>query len=100
MSAASPPAWLRTRIAHAQTPTGWLVICPGTQTALFALLAALTTAGDIVLTETLTYPGMKAAASPIPGHPARRGRDRCKDGMVPQALAERLPGAIAPRRSI
>src|SRR6185312_3862783 len=40
-----------------------VVICPGTQNALFNLLIALTSPGDIVLTEALTYPGIKAAAA-------------------------------------
>ena len=53
--------WLRSRIADARGDR--LVICPGTQNALFNLLIALTSPGDIVLTETLTYPGIKAAAA-------------------------------------
>ncbi len=54
-------AWLRARIPDADADR--LLICPGTQTAIFALLMMLTTPGDVVLTETLTYPGLKAAAS-------------------------------------
>jgi DNA-binding transcriptional MocR family regulator len=53
--------WLRKRIADARGDR--LVICPGTQNALFNFLAALTSPGDVVLTESLTYPGMKAAAA-------------------------------------
>ena len=54
-------AWLRSRIAAASGDR--VVICPGTQNALFNLLIALTAPGDVVLTEALTYPGMKAAAA-------------------------------------
>ena len=54
-------AWLRSRIAEASGDR--VVICPGTQNALFDLLIALTAPGDVVLTEALTYPGMKAAAA-------------------------------------
>ena len=54
-------AWLRSRIAEAGGDR--VVICPGTQNALFNLLIALTAPGDVVLTEALTYPGMKAAAA-------------------------------------
>lgn len=54
-------AWLRTRIPGADADR--LLICPGTQTAILALLMALTAPGDVVLTEALTYPGLKAAAS-------------------------------------
>jgi DNA-binding transcriptional MocR family regulator len=53
--------WLRSRIADAHGDR--VVICPGTQNALFNLLMALTSPGDVVLTETLTYPGLKAAAA-------------------------------------
>src|SRR5882762_11200817 len=50
--------WLRSRIADAHGDR--LVICPGTQNALFNLLIALTSRGDVVLTEALTYPGIRA----------------------------------------
>jgi DNA-binding transcriptional MocR family regulator len=53
--------WLRSRIPDAHGDR--LVICPGTQNALFNMLIALTSPGDVVLTETLTYPGIKAAAA-------------------------------------
>jgi DNA-binding transcriptional MocR family regulator len=53
--------WLRSRIAEARGDR--VVICPGTQNALFDLLIALTSPGDVVLTEALTYPGIKAAAA-------------------------------------
>ena len=55
-------AWLRSRIARRRSGDR-VVICPGTQNALFNLLIALTAPGDVVLTEALTYPGMKAAAA-------------------------------------
>ena len=54
-------AWLRARIPDADADR--LLICPGTQTAILALLMTLTEPGDVVLTETLTYPGLKAAAA-------------------------------------
>jgi DNA-binding transcriptional MocR family regulator len=40
-----------------------MVICPGSQNALFNFLAAFTSPGNVVLTESLTYPGIKAAAA-------------------------------------
>lgn len=52
--------WLRPRIAHADASR--LLIFPGTQCILSVLLAAMTAPGDAILTEPLTYPGMKAAA--------------------------------------
>jgi len=74
--------WLRTRIADARGDR--LVICPGTQNALFNLLVALTSPGDVVLTEALTYPGIKAAAA----HTGSRlvGVAMDKDGILPDAL--------------
>jgi DNA-binding transcriptional MocR family regulator len=47
--------WLRSRIADGRGDR--LVICPGTQNAIFNLLETLTSPGDVVLTEALTYPG-------------------------------------------
>jgi DNA-binding transcriptional MocR family regulator len=74
--------WLRTRIADARGDR--LVICPGTQNALFDLLVALTSPGGVVLTEALTYPGIKAAAA----HTGVRlvGVAMDKDGILPDAL--------------
>jgi DNA-binding transcriptional MocR family regulator len=75
--------WLRSRIAEAHGDR--IVICPGTQNALFNLLVALTSPGDVVLTEALTYPGIKAAAA----HTGVRlvGVAIDQDGIVPDALA-------------
>jgi len=52
--------WLAARIPHADATR--LLICPGTQCALSILLSTMTSPGDTILTEVLTYPGMKAAA--------------------------------------
>jgi DNA-binding transcriptional MocR family regulator len=75
-------AWLRTRVPDAHGDR--LVICPGTQTALFSLLVALTSPGDIVLTEPLTYPGMKAAAAATGVRLVGVAAD--EHGIMPQAL--------------
>jgi DNA-binding transcriptional MocR family regulator len=74
--------WLQSRIADAHGDR--IVICPGTQNALFNLLIALTSPGDIVLTEALTYPGIKAAAA----HTGVRlvGVPIDEQGIVPDAL--------------
>lgn len=55
--------WMRTRVSHAHADK--LVIFPGTQTILFNLLAHLARPGDVVLTEALTFPGIKAAAAQL-----------------------------------
>ena len=76
--------WLRSRIADARGDR--LVICPGTQNAIFNLLETLTSPGDVVLTEALTYPGIRAAA----GYAGVRlvGVSMDEDGVVPAALEE------------
>jgi len=53
--------WLRSRIHDAHGDR--LVICPGTQNAILSFLMAQTSPGDVVLTEALTFPGVKAAAA-------------------------------------
>src|SRR3954467_3555100 len=53
--------WLRSRIPDSHGDR--LVICPGTQNAMLSFLMAQTSPGDVVLTEALTFPGMKAAAA-------------------------------------
>ena len=74
--------WLASRIPDARGDR--LVICPGTQNALFNLLVARTSPGDVVLTETLTYPGIRAAAA----HTGVRliGVPIDKEGILPDAL--------------
>ena len=73
-----------------------LLICPGAQTALAAILATVARAGAAVIVEPLTYPGLRAAATrlglrlvacPVDG-----------EGMLPDALdrlcAEEGPAAV------
>ena len=53
--------WLRARVPHAAAER--IVVYPGTQTIIFNLLMRLAGCDDVVLTEALTFPGMKAAAA-------------------------------------
>ncbi len=53
--------WLRHRVSDANAER--LVIFPGSQAIVFNALLALTSPGDVVLTEALTYPGLKTAAA-------------------------------------
>lgn len=75
--------WLRPRIPHADGDR--LVICPGTQNALFDLLLAVARPGDVVLTEDLTFPGMKAAAAYAGVRLEGVAMDQA--GILPDALA-------------
>lgn len=74
--------WLRPRIP--ETEASRLLLFPGTQSILSVLLAAMTAPGDVVLTEMLTYPGLKAAAR----HAGVRlaGVPTDEAGILPDAL--------------
>ncbi|MDP1837863.1 MAG: PLP-dependent aminotransferase family protein [Reyranella sp.] len=76
--------WLRRRVRTAEASR--LVVFPGTQTALTALLLALTKPGDVVLTDRLTYPGFKAAAAALGVR--LEGVPSDGEGMIPEALDE------------
>jgi DNA-binding transcriptional MocR family regulator len=73
-----------------------LVVCPGAQAAIAALILALTQPGDVILAEPIGYPGLRAAATQF----GRRivAVDADKQGMVPaaleQACREHKPGLI------
>ncbi|HLH94402.1 MAG TPA: PLP-dependent aminotransferase family protein [Xanthobacteraceae bacterium] len=75
--------WMRTRLPGISTER--LMISGGTQAALAALLGTLAKPGDIVLTEALTYPGMRSAASLF--GVALVGVAMDKEGVMPDALA-------------
>jgi DNA-binding transcriptional MocR family regulator len=77
-------SWLASRIASASADR--LAIFPGTQTALFAMLTTLLSPGATILTEALTYPGLKAAAAATGVRLIGVPMDRF--GIVPDALAE------------
>lgn len=76
--------WLRRRVRNAEASR--LVVFPGTQTALTALLLALTKPGDVVLTDRLTYPGFKAAAAALGVRLVGVPSDG--EGMIPEAFDE------------
>lgn len=63
-----------------------LMVCPGAQAALAALILSLTQPGDAIVTEPLAYPGIRLAAEQL----GRRviAVDVDADGMRPDALAE------------
>lgn len=61
-----------------------LLVCPGAQGALLALVASLAAAGDTILTEELTYPGMRALAGQLGMRLAGVAMDR--DGLLPDSF--------------
>ncbi|WFU74543.1 PLP-dependent aminotransferase family protein [Bradyrhizobium sp. CB2312] len=76
--------WMRARVSH--THADRLVIFPGAQTILFNLLAHLARRGDVVLTEALTFPGIKAAAARLGVKLVSVAMD--DGGILPDALAK------------
>ena len=76
--------WLRARVPHAAAER--LVIYPGTQAIIFNLLMQLVRPGEVVLTEALTFPGMKAAAARLGVRLVGVAMD--EGGVLPDALAK------------
>ncbi|EJM97739.1 PLP-dependent aminotransferase family protein [Herbaspirillum sp. YR522] len=75
--------WLRP-ILGAVEP-GQVVVCPGAQSALAALILAHTAPGEAILAEPLAYPGLLSAARQLGRRLVAVEVDR--DGMLPEALA-------------
>lgn len=76
--------WLRKRVPDARADR--LVIYPGNQAILFNALLTLTSPGDVVLTEGLTFPGVKAAAEKLGLRLVGVPMDG--EGVLPEALAK------------
>jgi DNA-binding transcriptional MocR family regulator len=53
--------WLEPMFGHLDS--GQVVVCPGAQAAIAALILALTESGDVILAEPTSYPGLRAAAT-------------------------------------
>ena len=75
-------SWLR-RTGLAAAPDQ-IVITAGGQHAMVVALSTLTEPGDVVLTEALTYPGMKALASLLKLR--LHGIEMDSDGLLPEAF--------------
>ncbi|MDN2708989.1 PLP-dependent aminotransferase family protein [Janthinobacterium sp. SUN118] len=76
--------WLAPMFGHLDA--GQLLVCPGAQAAIAALILALTAPGDVILAEPVTYPGLRAAATQFGRHVVAVAADR--HGMVPEMLEE------------
>src|SRR5215813_2584444 len=74
--------WLRPRVSDA-TPER-LLVYPGNQAVLFNALLSLTSPGDVVLTESLTFPGVKTAAEKLKVRLVGVPMDQ--EGILPDAL--------------
>ncbi len=73
-----------------------IVVCPGAQAAIAALILALTKPGDVLLAEPASYPGLRAAATQFGRRIVAVEAD--KHGMVPgmleQACRRHKPGLV------
>jgi DNA-binding transcriptional MocR family regulator len=61
-----------------------IVVCPGAQAALAALILSMTQAGDVILAEPLIYPGLRVAALQLGRKVVSVAAD--ESGMRPDAL--------------
>lgn len=77
-------AWLQPMLGAVDP--GRIVVCPGAQSALAALLLTCSRPGDGVLTEGLTYPGLLAAAQALDRPVLAVAADA--EGMSPDALED------------
>jgi DNA-binding transcriptional MocR family regulator len=59
-----------------------VVVCPGAQAAIAALILALTEPGDVIVAEPTTYPGLRAAAIQFGRHIIAVEADQ--HGMLPE----------------
>ena len=76
--------WLRKRVPDAQASR--TVIFPGNQSIVFNALLTLTRPGDAIVTEALTFPGMKTAATALGLRLVPVPMDR--EGVLPDELAK------------
>lgn len=63
-----------------------VVVCPGAQAAIAALILALTKPGDVILTEPASYPGLRIAATQFGRRIVAVEADQ--HGMVPEMLEQ------------
>jgi len=76
--------WLAPMFGHLDA--GQLVVCPGAQAAIAALILALSEPGDVILAEPTSYPGLRAAAAQFRRCLVAVEADR--HGMAPAAFEE------------
>lgn len=74
--------WLEPMFGHLDP--GQVLVCPGAQAAIAALILALTEPGDVILAEPTTYPGLRAAATQFGRRIVAVEADQ--HGMLPEML--------------
>jgi len=76
--------WLEPMFGHPDSRQ--VIVCPGAQAAIAALILALTQPGDVILAEPMSYPGLRAAATQFGRHVIAVEADQ--HGMLPEMLEE------------
>jgi DNA-binding transcriptional MocR family regulator len=76
--------WLRPTLGEVDPER--VLVCPGAQPAFIAILRNLAEPGDAVLTDRLTYPGIRSAALEL--RLRLLGVDGDAEGLLPEALEE------------
>ncbi|HEY8610254.1 MAG TPA: PLP-dependent aminotransferase family protein [Roseomonas sp.] len=89
---AAGAAWLRPVLG--KRPPAQVLVAPGAQAALLAVLSSLLRPGDVILAERYAYPGLRALAAQLGLVVAGVVMDA--EGMVPEEL-ERACRAHAPK---
>jgi DNA-binding transcriptional MocR family regulator len=74
--------WLRPTLGEVDPAR--VLVCPGAQPALLAVLGALAGPGDAVLADTLTYPGIRGAAAQLGVRLVGAAADA--EGLLPEAI--------------
>lgn len=74
--------WLAPMFGHPDPRQ--VLVCPGAQAAIAALILALTEPGDVILAEPTSYPGLRTAATQFGRHLVAVDADA--HGMVPEQL--------------
>ncbi len=91
---AAGASWLARR--NIQVSAERVLVCPGSQTSLLAVLGLLAKPGDAILCESLTYPGLRAAAAQLGlrliGIPS--DREGPNPEAIKQAYLEHHPKAL------
>jgi DNA-binding transcriptional MocR family regulator len=91
---AAGAAWLAPTMGRLDAQR--VLVCPGAQSAMTAVLSTIAEPGDVVLTERLTYPGIRALGAQL--RLMLAGVEMDQEGFLPDALdracAEHRPRAI------
>ena len=85
-------AWLRPCLDRIDPQR--ILVCPGAQSGMLAVVSSLTRPGDVVLTESVTYPGIRALAAQFDVTLAGVPID--DEGFVPDEL-DRMCRELRPR---